>query len=75
MKPALLSQALKLSLEQQLELVQALWDNIAERGGSLPLSAAQSAELDRRLADHLQNPDDVEPWSDVRAAALAHLGR
>lgn len=75
MNPALLSQARKLTLEEQLELVQAIWDNIAERGAAPPLTAAQSEELDRRLADHRQNPEDVVSWSEVRAEALAQLRR
>jgi putative addiction module component (TIGR02574 family) len=75
MNRALLSQARKLSLEEQLELVQAIWDDIVERGAVPPLTAAQSAELDRRLADHRESPEDVVPWTEVRAAALAHLRR
>lgn len=75
MNPALLNQARKLTLEQQLELVQAIWDNIADRGAAPPITAAQADELDRRLADHEAHPDEVEPWSDVRAAVLAHLAR
>lgn len=35
-----------------------------------PLTAAQAAELDRRLAEHEAAPDDVEPWSEVRAAVI-----
>jgi putative addiction module component (TIGR02574 family) len=75
MKWALLSQARKLSLDEQLELVQAIWDDIVDRGAAPPLTAAQSAELDRRLADHRNDPDDVVPWSEVRTAALAQLRR
>ncbi len=74
MNPALLNQARKLTLEQQLELVQAAWDN-ADRGAAPRITAAQDEELDRRLADHEAHPDEVEPWSDVRAAVLAHLAK
>ncbi len=34
------------------------------------LTQTQELELDRRLADHLANPDDVIPWGDIKAAAL-----
>jgi putative addiction module component (TIGR02574 family) len=34
------------------------------------LTQAQNLELDRRLADHLANPDDVIAWDDVKEAAL-----
>jgi putative addiction module component (TIGR02574 family) len=75
MSPSLLDQARKLSLEEQLELVEALWDSITERGEAPPLTEAQRTELDRRLADHEAHPDDVVAWSDVKAAALARIGR
>jgi putative addiction module component (TIGR02574 family) len=38
-----------------------------------PLTEAQKAELDRRLAEHLANPEDGVPWSEVKAAALAKI--
>jgi putative addiction module component (TIGR02574 family) len=62
-------------MEEQLELVEALWDNFTEHGAAPPLTEAQRTELDRRLADHEANPDDVVAWSDVKAAALARIGR
>lgn len=70
----LLERARKLSVEEQLELVEALWDSIAECG-AVGLTEAQKVELDRRLADLEASPDDVVPWSDVKASALARMGR
>lgn len=43
--------------------------------GNTDVTDAQKAELDRRLADHEANPDDVVPWSEVKAYALARIGR
>ncbi len=52
MNTHLLEQARQLSVEEQLELVEALWDDLAERN-TVPLpTAAQKLELDRRLLDH-----------------------
>jgi putative addiction module component (TIGR02574 family) len=47
----------------------ALWESLgeAERDDAFELSDADRAELDRRWAEHLQNPDSAIPWSDVRA--------
>lgn len=70
-----LDQARQLSLQDQLELVEALWDSIAKRNAAPPPTDAQKAELDRRLADHQANPHDVLAWSDVKTAALARIGR
>jgi putative addiction module component (TIGR02574 family) len=39
------------------------------------LTESQKLELDRRLADHLANPDDVIAWDDVKAAALAKISQ
>ena len=73
MNTELLQRASALDINEQIELVEALWDSIAAGGYAPPLSAAQEAELDHRLADHQANPDDVVSWSEVKAAALAKI--
>ena len=75
MNPQLLHQASQLDVDEQIELVKAIWDGIVSRGAAPPITEAQKAELDRRLADHLANPDDVVLWSEVKAAALANIRR
>lgn len=75
MNTRLLDQARQLSIEEQLELVEALWDNIEKRKGVPPPTDAQKAELDRRLSDHENNPGDVLPWNEVKASALARIGQ
>lgn len=51
-------------------MVEALWDDIAKRNAVPPSTAAQVAELERRLADHEADPDDVVPWNEVKASVL-----
>jgi putative addiction module component (TIGR02574 family) len=75
MNSQLLQQASVLDVNEQIELVEAIWNGIVSRGKVPPLTQAQSIELDRRLADHLAHPDDVLPWSEVKAAALSHIGQ
>ena len=70
MNTQLLQQASVLDIDEQIELVEAIWDGIVSRGAAPALTDTQKAKLDRRLADHLANPDDVIPWSEVKAAAL-----
>jgi len=60
----------KLSVEERIALVEELWDSIAE---ATPLTEAQRRELDRRLADHEANPDDVIAWDAVKASIAARL--
>jgi len=75
MNTQLLDQARQLSLDEQLELIEALWDGIADRSAAPPLTDTQRAELDRRIVDHEANPDDVIPWNEVKAEALARIRR
>ncbi len=60
----------QLSIAERLDLVEALWDSIAS---SAALTDAQRAELDRRLADHRQQPDDVTPWHEVKTSISARI--
>ncbi|MGH8615632.1 MAG: addiction module protein [Gammaproteobacteria bacterium] len=55
-------------MEERLALVEELWDSIAADSAAIPLTDAQRAELDRRLADHEATPDDVVPWEEVKAS-------
>ena len=75
MNTHLLQQASVLNVDEQIELVEAIWDGIVSRSAAPSLTAAQQVELDRRLADHLENPNDVVSWSEVKAAALAKLDK
>ena len=49
-----------------------LWDSLtdAERESQLTLTDDQRAELDRRWAEHVANPNSAIPWADVRAKLL-----
>jgi putative addiction module component (TIGR02574 family) len=73
MKTQLLQQASALDIDEQIELVEAIWTGIVSRGLEPSLTESQKLELDRRLADHLANPNDVVAWDDVKAAALAKI--
>ena len=73
MNRPLLDQVRQLNVQDQLELVETLWDEISSRNGVPPPTDAQIAELDRRLAYHDANPDDVVPWQQVKAEALRRI--
>jgi putative addiction module component (TIGR02574 family) len=75
MNTHLFGQVQQLPLEEQLELLEALWTSIVDRDAVPPLTEAQREELDRRLADHEANPDDVVPWDEVKASARARIKR
>jgi putative addiction module component (TIGR02574 family) len=68
-----LSQLLKLPAGDRAELAIALWESLSdvERAGAVELTDSQRAELDRRWAEHLENPDSAIPWSEVRRKLLS----
>jgi len=59
------SQLLKLPAD---ELAMALWESLTdeERNAELALDPEQRAELDRRWAEHVENPDSAIPWDEVQ---------
>ncbi|HVS35742.1 MAG TPA: addiction module protein [Gemmataceae bacterium] len=61
----------RLVVEERLALVEEVWDSIPpDQNGALP-TEPQRRELERRLAASLAAPDDVVPWEEVLAKALA----
>ena len=54
-----------LSPTEKAELLDAVWESL--EADAVSLTEAQRAELDRRIARHNDNPDDVVPWRKVRA--------
>lgn len=60
---------LKLPVAERIKLVEAIWDSIAVRPEDVPLGDAQRAIIDQRLAEHLNNPDDVVTREEVLAQA------
>jgi putative addiction module component (TIGR02574 family) len=63
-----LANLLKLPADERAELAMALWESLTdqERESELELSSDQKAELDRRWAEHLANPESAIPWEEVR---------
>lgn len=66
MKTRLLDEARALPIPERIELVQAIWDSIAESPEPLPLDEAQIAELERRLVEYQQNPEAGSTWEEVK---------
>ena len=57
---------LSLSVSERIQLVEDIWDTIAEVPEAIGLSDEQKAELDRRLDAYHQNPEEGSPWGMVR---------
>jgi putative addiction module component (TIGR02574 family) len=62
---SLVAKVVSLSPAERLELMGAVWDSLSPN--DLPVTDAEKALLDARLADMEQNPDDQSPWPDAKA--------
>lgn len=68
-----------LSVHERLQLVGDIWDSIAEEANvtpeALPLTDADRAELDRRVAEHDADPSNSVPMEDALARIRAKFRR
>ncbi|MGD9854206.1 MAG: addiction module protein [Planctomycetaceae bacterium] len=56
----------QLSIDERIELVEAIWESIAEQSPVIAPTAAQKCELDRRLEAYRRDPERGSTWDDVR---------
>ncbi len=58
------------STDEQLELLERIWDRLSRHPADIPVTDAQRRELDRRLDDLEKDIRDGSPlgspWADVR---------
>lgn len=54
-----------LSVDQRLQLVEELWESLAATPDAIPFTAAQRAELDRRLDDLERDGGVGIAWEEV----------
>lgn len=55
-----------MSVPDRIQLVEQIWDSIANEQANVPLTDPQRAELDRRLADYELHPDEGDSWDNVK---------
>jgi putative addiction module component (TIGR02574 family) len=64
---------LGLPVSTRLVLVEQLWDSIADNDQGIELTAAQKAELDRRLGLQKSSPVPNSSWEVVKQRLLGRL--
>ncbi len=64
---------LKLPVGERLRLVMELWDSIASDESNVPLTEAQRAELDLRLAAYEADKSAPRPAAEVMAEIRSKL--
>ena len=65
----------KLSVAERIQLAEDLWDSVAAETGGPPLTDAQAAELDNRLAQLALDPGAGDSWDVVRGRIQERLDR
>lgn len=68
-------QALKLPVEERLELAYTLWDSVGSLADELPLYDWQKRVLDERREAAERDPDGWLDWAEVKQRVLATLRR
>jgi putative addiction module component (TIGR02574 family) len=62
---SLLARVSSLSPADRLELIGVVWETLS--ADDLPVTDAERALFDARLADMERRPDDQSPWPEVKA--------
>lgn len=65
MKQITATDALRLSIPERIQLVEDIWDTIANEPEEIELTAEEKRIIDERLEAYHRNPDLGSPWEDV----------
>jgi putative addiction module component (TIGR02574 family) len=63
----------ELSVEEQIDYIQSLWERIAAHPEDIPVPDWHRKIIEERLADLDENPDAGIPWEEVRETMKKHL--
>lgn len=58
----------KLSLADRIQLLEDVWESIADEPDAWELTQEQKNELDRRVAAYEANPQNTFTWEEVKAS-------
>ena len=65
MKTFTVTDTLGLSIPERIQLVEDIWDTIAEEADSVELTEEEKKIIDERLEAYHQNPNLGSPWGEV----------
>jgi putative addiction module component (TIGR02574 family) len=69
-----LSELLKLTEAERIQLAQDLWDSIPADSASVTPTDAGIDEWERRLAEHVSDPTSAIPWEEARLELRDRFG-
>ena len=62
---------LQMSVSERIQLAEDIWDSLAQLPEPIALTDDQKVELDRRLEDFRQFPNDNISWDSLKSSLLA----
>ena len=66
MQPLLNIDIDQMSIAERIQLAEDLWDSILSTPEALPVTEPQQQELDHRLEQYHQTPEDGSSWQNIR---------
>ena len=66
-----LDDILDLPAAERVEIAQLIWESVLDSPETVSLTQGQRDELERRWRAFEQNPDEGEPWEDVKRSLLS----
>lgn len=63
---AQIAEILQLSVAERMQIVEDIWDSIGKEPEELTLSEAEKTELDKRLENYQQNPNEGIEWETLK---------
>jgi len=70
MKSITASDIAGIPLQRRIQLVEDIWDSIAEMPEAVEIPAWHKKELEKRLEAYHTNPDEGSPWQEVKKRIL-----
>jgi len=70
MKMITASEIAEMPIQQRIQLVEDIWDSIAEIPEAVEIPQWHKQALDQRLEAYHANPSEGSPWKDVKKRIL-----
>lgn len=70
MKSISASDISEMPIQQRIQLVEDIWDSIAEMPEAVQIPQWHKQELEKRLEAYHANPNEGSPWKDVKKRIL-----
>jgi len=64
-----------LSVDEQIEYLQSLWDRVTAAADRVPVPAWHTEIIRKRVAELKADPDSAVPWDQAREEIVRRLGK